>query len=166
MANSRTPARATGSSGPGAPELMAANAAGWIDEWIARNPGRRPIVVLANVEIDADAAIPPERLTAPIRETMLASGRVRVLDGRDLARNLRDARPEDRRFTNLKDVAPIAGEVGAHFVMLGRMALRRSYSREQARVVPHHSLDFEIVELSSGEPVWTGARRITRREEE
>jgi len=134
----------------------------WVNEHMAANDDKRPLVVVGNVKNETEDYINPDLFTDVIQEELLNSGKVRFIAERDLRAELRQERLEELEFRDPATIKQAAMEKGADYMMLGRIKDVKERSVDQRQVVNFYQVTLELIDIETNEKVWIESREIKK----
>lgn len=134
----------------------------WLNEHLARNEDKRPLIVVGSVKNETEDYINPDLFTDVIQEELLNSGRVRFIAERDLRAELRQERLEELEFRDPATIKQAAMEKGADYMMLGRIKDVKERSVDTRQVVNFYQVTLELIDIETNEKVWIESREIKK----
>lgn len=132
----------------------------WLDNWRAE-AGGNPKIAVGTVATDPRERIDTDNITVQIKEELLNSGRVRIVADQAQIEELVRARVDQREFTRDDDWARMANQIGADFLMLGRIGAQRFRDRANARVATFQ-VNMQLVNLETAEVVWIQTEEVEK----
>ncbi len=134
----------------------------WIDHWQTEQ-GARPVVIIGTVRNDTSDYIDTKLFTKQIERAWINSSRVRIVAARDERGEVRDERLQGQEWSRPETVKKAAFELGADFMMIGRVGENVDLSRDRKRRVQYYQVNLELVDVESNEKVWIGEQQIEKR---
>jgi uncharacterized protein (TIGR02722 family) len=134
----------------------------WIDNWKSENGGKRPIVIIGTVKNETNDYIDTKMFTKRLEEEFINSGRVRVVSERDQRGELRDERLAGQEFNRPETIKKVANELGADFMVLGRVGDLKQTSGNGGVIVNYYQVNLEIVDIESNEKVWIQTEEVKK----
>lgn len=134
----------------------------WLNEHMAVNEDKRPLVVVGSVKNETEDYINPDLFTDVIQEELLNSGRVRFIAEKDLRAELRGERLEELEFRDPATIKQAAMEKGADYMMLGRIKDVKERSVDTRQVVNFYQVTLELIDIETNEKVWIESREIKK----
>ncbi len=135
---------------------------GWIDRWMVAH-SQRPVVIVGTVRNETSDYLDSKLFTKQIERELINSGRVRIVAARDERGEVRDERKQGLDWSRPETVKKQAFELGADFMLLGRVGENIERSRDGNRRVVYYQVDLEMIDLESNEKVWIGEQQIEKR---
>ena len=132
----------------------------WLDNFNDQNE-RDPKLFVGVINTDPRDQIETELFTRPIEEELVNSGRVVVLASPEQRDTLRQERIDMQVFTRESDVKAVANELGADYIMLGKVS--NYTARDGAARVYFYQVVLELLDIESGQKVWIQTERIKKR---
>lgn len=133
----------------------------WIDSWLA-SAGERPVVIVGTVRNDTSDYIDTKLFTKQIERELINGGRVRIVAARDERGEIRDERLQGRDWNRPETVKRMAYELGADFMLIGRVGENVEISRDRKRRVQYYQVNLELIDIESNEKVWNGEHQIEK----
>lgn len=134
----------------------------WIDNWKNEHAGKRPIVIIGTVKNETNDYIDTKMFTKRLEEEFINSGRVRVVSERDQRGELRDERLAGQEFNRPETIKKVANELGADFMVLGRVGDLKQKSGNGGVIVNYYQVNLEIVDIESNEKVWIQTEEVKK----
>lgn len=135
---------------------------GWIDRWMGTHE-QRPVVIVGTVRNDTSDYLDSKLFTKQIERELINSGRVRIVAARDERGEVRDERRQGLDWSRPETVKQQAYELGADFMLLGRVGENIERSRDGNRRIVYYQVNLEMIDLESNEKVWIGEQQIEKR---
>lgn len=135
---------------------------GWIDRWMGAN-GQRPVVIVGTVRNETSDYLDSKLFTKQIERELINSGRVRIVAARDERGEVRDERTQGLDWSRPETVKQQAYELGADFMLLGRVGENIERSRNGNQRIVYYQVNLEMIDLESNEKVWIGEQQIEKR---
>lgn len=132
----------------------------WVDNWM-NETGERPKLFVGTVKVDRRERIDTLTITRQIEEELINSQRVRLIADRSQREELRDERINQQVFTRDSDIKKVANELGADFIMVGRIGTQR-YRQEAGGRVTYFQVNMELLDIESGEKVWVETEEVRK----
>lgn len=133
----------------------------WIDQWMATH-NDRPVVIVGTVRNETQDYIDYKMFTKRIEEELINSGRVRVVAERDQRGEIRDERIAGQEFNRPETIKKVAHELGADFMMIGRIADIKERSADGKQLVSYYQINLELIDIESNEKVWIQTEEIKK----
>lgn len=135
---------------------------GWIDRWMGAND-QRPVVIVGTVRNETSDYLDSKLFTKQIERELINSGRVRIVAARDERGEIRDERRQGLDWSRPETVKQQAFELGADFMLLGRVGENIERSRNGNQRIVYYQVNLEMIDLESNEKVWIGEQQIEKR---
>lgn len=135
---------------------------GWIDRWMGANE-QRPVVIVGTVRNETSDYLDSKLFTKQIERELINSGRVRIVAARDERGEIRDERKQGLDWSRPETVKQQAYELGADFMLLGRVGENIERSRNGNQRIVYYQVNLEMIDLESNEKVWIGEQQIEKR---
>lgn len=132
----------------------------WADRWFEQTD-ELPKMFVGTVRVAERERIDTLQVTRQIEEELINSGRVRVLADKSQREELREERLDQRVFTRESDIKLLANELGADFIMIGRIGTQR-YRQEAGGRVTYFQVNLELLDIETGEKVWAQTEEIRK----
>ena len=138
----------------------------WVENFRVSNGGNRPVVFVGTVRNETSDYIDTKLVTKRFEEELINSGRVRIVADRDQRGEIRDERQQGQAWNIPETVKKQAMELGADFIMLGRIGEVKQESNDRKTVVQYYQINLEMIDIQSNEKVWIGSadvKKVARR---
>ncbi len=135
---------------------------GWIDRWMGAHD-QRPVVIVGTVRNETSDYLDSKLFTKQIERELINSGRVRIVAARDERGEIRDERKQGLDWSRPETVKQQAYELGADFMLLGRVGENIERSRNGNQRIVYYQVNLEMIDLESNEKVWIGEQQIEKR---
>lgn len=135
---------------------------GWIDRWMGAHE-QRPVVIVGTVRNETSDYLDSKLFTKQIERELINSGRVRIVAARDERGEVRDERKQGLDWSRPETVKQQAYELGADFMLLGRVGENIERSRNGNQRIVYYQVNLEMIDLESNEKVWIGEQQIEKR---
>lgn len=132
------------------------------DGWM-RQHTQRPVLILGTVRNETSDYLDSKLFTKQIERALINSGRVRIVAARDERGEIRDERRQGLDWSSPETVKRQAHELGADFMMIGRVGENIERSRDGRQRIVYYQVNLEIIDLESNEKVWIGETQIEKR---
>lgn len=132
----------------------------WTDNWVNQQ-GERPKIFVGTVQVDRRDRIDTMTITQQIEEELINSQRVRVLADREEREILRQERVDQQVFTRESDIKLVANELGADFMLIGRIGSQR-YRQDNGGRVTYFQVNMELLDIETGEKVWAQTEEVRK----
>lgn len=132
------------------------------DGWM-RQHAQRPVLILGTVRNETSDYLDSKLFTKQIERALINSGRVRIVAARDERGEIRDERRQGLDWSRPETVKQQAYELGADFMMIGRVGENIERSRDGRQRIVYYQVNLEIIDLESNEKVWIGETKIEKR---
>lgn len=139
----------------------------WVENFRVAHSGNRPVVFVGTVRNETSDYIDTKLVTKRFEEELINSGRVRVVADRDQRGEIRDERQQGQAWNMPETVKKQAMELGADFIMLGRIGEVKQESNDRKTVVQYYQINLEMIDIQSNEKVWIGSadvKKVARRQ--
>lgn len=139
----------------------------WVENFRTAHGGNRPVVFVGTVRNETSDYIDTKLVTKRFEEELINSGRVRVVADRDQRGEIRDERQQGQAWNMPETVKKQAMELGADFIMLGRIGEVKQESNDRKTVVQYYQINLEMIDIQSNEKVWIGSadvKKVARRQ--
>lgn len=134
----------------------------WVANFQASHNGNRPVVFVGTVRNETSEYIDTKLVTKRFEEELINSGRVRVVADRDQRGEIRDERQQGQAWNIPETVKKQAMELGADFILLGRVAEVKQESNDRRTIVQYYQINLELIDIQSNEKVWIGTKEIKK----
>ncbi|MBS0186898.1 MAG: penicillin-binding protein activator LpoB [Planctomycetes bacterium] len=138
----------------------------WVENFRQAHGGNRPVVFVGTVRNETSDYIDTKLVTKRFEEELINSGRVRVVADRDQRPEVRDERQQGQAWNMPETVKKQAMELGADYIMLGRIGEVKQESNDRRTVVQYYQINLEMIDIQSNEKVWIGSadvKKVARR---
>lgn len=138
----------------------------WVENFRQAHGGNRPVVFVGTVRNETADYIDTKLVTKRFEEELINSGRVRVVADRDQRGEIRDERQQGQAWNMPETVKKQAMELGADYIMLGRIGEVKQESNDRRTVVQYYQVNLEMIDIQSNEKVWIGSsdvKKVARR---
>lgn len=135
---------------------------GWIDNWMSKHD-QRPIMIVGTVRNETSDYLDSKLFTKQIERALINSGRVRIVAARDERGEIRDERRQGLDWSRTETVKQQAFELGADFMMIGRVGENIERSRDGRQRIVYYQVNLEMIDMESNEKVWIGETQIEKR---
>lgn len=132
------------------------------DGWMGKRE-QRPVLILGTVRNETSDYLDSKLFTKQIERALINSGRIRIVAARDERGEIRDERRQGLDWSRAETVKQQAHELGADFMMIGRVGENIERSRNGNQRVVYYQVNLEIIDLESNEKVWIGETQIEKR---
>ncbi len=139
----------------------------WIGIWegqqdaISRSDPR-PVVFVGTVANDTEEYIDTKLVTELIEEEIINSGRVRVVAMPEQRDQLRDERIAGQEFNNPETIKKVANELGADFILTGRISDIKQWTQDRKRVENYYKFTLELQNIETNEKPWIENQQIKK----
>lgn len=134
----------------------------WVENFRMAHGGNRPVVFVGTVRNETSDYIDTKLVTKRFEEELINSGRVRVVADRDQRGEIRDERQQGQAWNMPETVKKQAMELGADFIMLGRIGEVKQESNDRKTVVQYYQINLEMIDIQSNEKVWIGSADVKK----
>lgn len=134
----------------------------WVENFRNAHGGNRPVVFVGTVRNETSEYIDTKLVTKRFEEELINSGRVRVVADRDQRGEIRDERQQGQAWNMPETVKKQAMELGADYILLGRVAEIKQESNDRRTVVQYYQINLELIDIQSNEKVWIGTKELKK----
>lgn len=134
----------------------------WIDNHLAENQGRRPVVIVGPVTNATQDVIDTKMITTDIERELINSGRVRFVAMKDQRDAIREEREQGQEWSRPETRKRMKYELGADYIVLGRIMDDKPRTLSGRGGVSYFKCNLEIIDLESNEKVWIGTKEIKK----
>ncbi|MGH7243047.1 MAG: penicillin-binding protein activator LpoB [Phycisphaerales bacterium] len=138
----------------------------WVENFRSAHGGNRPVVFVGTVRNETSDYIDTKLVTKRFEEELINSGRVRIVADRDERAEIRDERQQGQAWNIPETVKKQAMELGADYIMLGRIGEVKQESNDRRTIVQYYQINLEMIDIQSNEKVWIGSadvKKVARR---
>lgn len=132
----------------------------WLDEW-TQATGEKPKVAVGTVATDPRERIDTANITTQIKEELINSRRVRIVADNAQIEQLVRARLDQQVFTRDEDIVRMANQIGANFLLVGRIGSER-YRTDADQRVTYFQVNLEMINLETAEVVWIQTEEVRK----
>ena len=138
----------------------------WLSVFKKANAGKRPVVVLADIENRTDEHIDTRALAEAIRDEAINSGRIRFVDdGKGRDKILKEIQYQNQSGMVSKTSAKRKGrQVGADFILRGAIS-SNVQTRGGKKTVTYQTV-LQLTDLESAELSWSDKHKLKKRLEQ
>ncbi len=134
--------------------------AAWIDNYMQKNNGKKPIVVVGLVYNKSHEHINAETFIKDIERAFINSGRVRLVQAGDKREELRKERASQQELASMETAKKWGLELGADFMLNGDInSIVDSNKNER---VNYYQTNLELSDIETAEIVWMGEKKIKK----
>lgn len=134
----------------------------WVENFRVSHNGNRPVVFVGTVRNETSDYVDTKLVTKRFEEELINSGRVRVVADRDQRGEIRDERQQGQAWNMPETVKKQAMELGADFILLGRVGEVKQESNDRRTIVQYYQINLELIDIQSNEKVWIGSKDIKK----
>ncbi|MBX3389598.1 MAG: penicillin-binding protein activator LpoB [Phycisphaeraceae bacterium] len=134
----------------------------WVENFRVSHNGNRPVVFVGTVRNETSDYVDTKLVTKRFEEELINSGRVRVVADRDQRGEIRDERQQGQAWNMPETVKKQAMELGADYIMLGRVGEVKQESNDRRTIVQYYQINLELIDIQSNEKVWIGSKDIKK----
>lgn len=134
----------------------------WVENFRQAHGGNRPVVFVGTVRNETSDYIDTKLVTKRFEEELINSGRVRVVADRDQRGEIRDERQQGQAWNMPETVKKQAMELGADYIMLGRIGEVKQESNDRKTLVQYYQINLEMIDIQSNEKVWIGSADVKK----
>ena len=134
----------------------------WVENFRMAHGGNRPVVFVGTVRNETSDYVDTKLVTKRFEEELINSGRVRVVADRDQRAEIRDERQQGQAWNIPETVKKQAMELGADYILLGRVGEVKQESNDHRTVVQYYQINLELIDIQSNEKVWIGSKEIKK----
>ncbi len=132
----------------------------WLAQFTEKNK-RQPVVIIGTILNKSDEHINPELMAKEFRRSLINSGQVQFVAGRQERNEVRDERKDQHSgMADPSTIARMGAETGADFMLKGTVLNTRDELEEYQSVM--WQTDFEMIDLSTNRIVWQGEKKIKK----
>jgi penicillin-binding protein activator len=134
----------------------------WIDNHMAENGGRRPVVIVGPVKNATSDNIDTLMITTDIERELINSGRVRFVAMKDQRIDIREERADQQEWATPATRKQMRAELGADYIVLGRIMDDKPRSLSGSSGVSYFKCNLEVINLETNEKVWIGSQEVKK----
>ncbi len=123
---------------------------------------RRPVIIVGTVRNQTSDYIDTGLFIKQIERAFVDSGRIRVVAAPTERVEVRDERREGQEFNREETVKRMAYELGADYMMIGRVGETAAVSRNKKRRTQYYQINLELIDIESNEKAWIGEHQIEK----
>lgn len=132
----------------------------WIDNYVQKSGGQKPVVVVGLVYNKSHEHISSETFTKEVERAFINSGKVRLVQAGDKREELRKERAAQQEFASMETAKQWGKELGADFMLNGDInSIVDTYKKER---VNFYKVNLELSDLETNEVVWIGDKEIKK----
>lgn len=133
---------------------------GWADKYASSHPGQPPVVRLYPVRNRSEDHINDQFFTKQLEQSLLNSGRVKVVESFEEAGDNRGERFDQRNFSSPQTQHPEHLETGADYVLNGWVVSQNDAT--EGAEVRAYLVTLELSNTTTNEKVWIGTHQIKK----
>lgn len=134
----------------------------WLKAFKNRNSGKRPLVIVGDVENRTDEHIDTKALSEFVSDELINSGRVRFVDAANREKILKEIEYQtDSGMVSKKTAKRRGRQVGADFLLFGTLSAQ-VHTQKGLKTVTYQT-NLRLTDLESAEIVWSSKHRIKKR---
>lgn len=134
----------------------------WLKAFKERNGGKRPLVIVGEVENRTDEHIDVKALSNYVSDELINSGRVRFVDAANRERILKEINYQNESGMVSEKTAKRKGrQVGADFLLFGTLS-SSVHKRDGLKTVTYQT-NLRLTDLETAEIVWSSKHLIKKR---
>jgi uncharacterized protein (TIGR02722 family) len=134
----------------------------WLKAYKERNAGKRPLVIVGDVENRTDEHIDVKALSDYVSDELINSGRVRFVDAANRERILKEINYQNESgMVNEKTAKRKGRQVGADFLLFG--TLSSSVHKHEGLKTVTYQTNLRLTDLETAEIVWSSKHLIKKR---
>lgn len=134
----------------------------WIDNFMHDNSGRRPVVIVSQIENATQTYIDTKLITTDVERELINSGRVKFVADKGQRDPIREERIQSQEWSRPETRKKIQAETGADFIMLGRIMQDAPRTLDGKAGVQYYKINLEVIDLESNEKVWIGTNEVKK----
>lgn len=132
----------------------------WLNEFMASNNGRKPVVIVGFVKNQSHEQIEAEIFMKDIEKSFIQSNKVRLVQAGEKRQQVRAERADQQENASVSTMKKWGLEVGADFMIQGSInSIVDSYKREK---VVFYKTNLELTNIQTNEVVWIGDKEIKK----
>jgi len=135
----------------------------WIDNWMAESGGKRPTIIVGDIQNNTSDYIDSGIFTVAFERDLLNSGRAAIVASSGERSQIRDERAQGQDWSRPETVKRMAYELGADMMLIGRISENRETHRNKKRLIRYYQVSMELIDLESNQKVWIGIHEIEKR---
>jgi uncharacterized protein (TIGR02722 family) len=140
--------------------LTSPNINQFINEYIQKNDGKKPTVIVGSFKNDTSEHINTEMISSKMETAILNSGRLEFVAGGDLREELRAERQDQQYNASEDSAAGLGKEEGAVFMLNG--AVRSEVTRSGATTRSFYVVTAVLTNIEDNKKVWQDESEIQR----
>ena len=134
----------------------------WLSSYKERNAGKRPLVIVGDVQNRTDEHIDTKALSEYITDELINSGKVRFVDAANREKILNEIQYQNESGMVSEKTAKRKGrQVGADFLLTGSMTAS-VHSMDDVKTVTYQT-SLRLTDLETAEIVWSDKHLIKKR---
>jgi len=132
----------------------------WIEDFMKKSKGERPVVVVGLVKNKSHEHIDAETFIKDIEKSIIKSKQVRLVQAGDKRAELRAERADQQENASLETAKKWGLEIGADYIMQG--SINSIVDTYENKKVVYYQIDLELTHLQTNEVVWMGDKKIKK----
>ncbi len=133
---------------------------GWLTEFSAKNPGKKPVVVVGLVYNKSHEHISSDTYIKDIEKAFINSGKVRIAQAGDKREELRKERAGQQEYASQETTKKWGVELGADFLLTGDInSIVDQYKKEK---VIYYQVNLNLSDIETNEIVWVGDKKLKK----
>lgn len=133
----------------------------WLKTFKGANPGKKPIVLVDEVENRTDEHIDTQALTEAIRNELLNSGNIRFADSKNREKILKEVKYQGGGAVSPDQAKKLGKQVGADFMLTGALS-SSVHTQDELKTVTYQT-NLILTNLESAEIEWSENYQIKKR---
>jgi penicillin-binding protein activator len=152
---SDTDARLTGEK-----MIKSALAKPWLPNWTTENKGKKPFLLVDEMENRTSEQIDTKALFEAVRNELLNSGRVRFLDGAQRDKILKEYKYQQSGVVRADQAKGPGKQFGADLYLVG--ALSSQVAQQGGYKTVTYQVEMRLTNIQTGEIVWTEVEKLKK----
>ncbi len=132
----------------------------WIDYYNAKNPNKRPILIVGIIRNKSHEHIDANTFIKDIERAIIQDASARLVQAGNKRDELRQERMEQQNFASSETVKNWGLELGADYMLQGTInSIVDTYKKEK---IVYYQINLELSHLETNEVVWIGEKKIKK----
>lgn len=132
---------------------------GWLTDYTARS-GKRPKVIITELENKTSEHIDTEWLTNAVRSQLINSRKVRFLNNKERDTILAELKHQNSKFVDAASAKKIGKQLGADYILSGTLSSIVSQDGDYKTVT--YQTDLNLTNIQTSEIEWNGFKKIKK----
>lgn len=132
----------------------------WYDEFIGKNSGRKPVVIVGTVRNLTSEHIDSEVFITDIERELINSAKVKFVASKGERMEVRDEKLDQQSNASAATVKQLAQETGADYMLQG--SIKQINDSLDGTKAKFYQTDLQLIDLQTSEKVWIGSKEIKK----